>query len=78
MVEKPLATTRLDLDYLKDALGKAKEQDLVISSCHARRFDPPFLWLKSMLGQTKIALGEVMGVDYDFSYAKLRKTGLHE
>lgn len=78
MIEKPLATNHSELKILKESLEIARKNKLIISSCHARRFDPPFLWLKTNLEEIKEELGSVMWIDYDFSYAELRKRGIHE
>jgi predicted dehydrogenase len=67
-VEKPLAVSLAQLEIVKEALEEAKRKGLVISSCHPRRFDPPFVWLKKKLPRLIEALGEVQLFEFDFSY----------
>ena len=45
MCEKPLATETEELTDLWLAL-EAADTDLVITSCHPRRFDIPYVWLQ--------------------------------
>lgn len=68
LIEKPLAMTPPELDELLLIMTVAKEKGLVITSCHPRRFDPPFVWLKSNLQKLQTELGRVIGFNFDFSY----------
>lgn len=70
LVEKPLATDSIDLDILKVAIEGAKNEGLVLTSCHPRRFDSPFLWLKQHSPEFIEELGPVIGFHFDFSYHK--------
>lgn len=69
LVEKPLAMNRNDLDELEKLMALAEQKNLVITSCHPRRFDPPFLWLKKYGKEKELtSLGSVLGFEFDFSY----------
>ncbi|HTM68687.1 MAG TPA: Gfo/Idh/MocA family oxidoreductase [Candidatus Binatia bacterium] len=77
LCEKPLATDRHDLQAVVTALARAGEKGLVVTSCHPRRCDPPFLWVKEHLPSFVDQYGPVIGIDFDFSYHKPGKQGLH-
>lgn len=80
-VEKPIAiscgqitpspsskkTENLGLERLLQA---ASEKSLVVSSCHPRRYDPPFMWLKENLPMLASQLGKPIAFEFDFSYHK--------
>lgn len=70
--EKPMAVTMDEREMLKEAFFIAKQNGLVISSCHPRRFDPPFVWLKEQLTKDKKwvedKLGKVTDFIFDFWY----------
>lgn len=71
LVEKPLITDAQEVERLKDILVTAAAKGLVVSSCHARRFDPPFLWLRRELNSSTSYLAAIGGVQqfhFDFSY----------
>jgi predicted dehydrogenase len=70
LVEKPLAVNEEDLVKLNGLIDLAYARGLEISTCHPRRFDPPFLWLKSMAGELQQRLGDPVGFHFDFSYHK--------
>jgi len=69
-VEKPLATNIDDLKLVKEAIKLAKEKKLVFTSCHPRRYDKPYLWLKDNIQKFTDELGPVISFDFDFSYFK--------
>lgn len=77
-VEKPLAVNTVELEQLPDVLKEAKRNELVISSCHPRRYDPPYLWLKNHLPEFRAALGEPLQVKTDFSYHKPVRSWKHD
>ena len=77
LCDKPLVVDPLDLHSLDQMLGRAEKRKLVVTSCHPRRFDPPYLWLKKNLDSTKATFGDVQSLELDFSYHKPSKTGLH-
>lgn len=66
--EKPLCTRDQDVDSLRGALAIAEKKGLVVTSCHPRRFDPPYLWLKENLGALQEKLGAPLSLSLDFSY----------
>lgn len=68
LVEKPLAVNGSDLEELKSLLVMADERKLVVTTCHLRRFDPPFIWLKRNLPDFQESLGGILKFDFDFSY----------
>lgn len=73
LVEKPLVTTIKDLKSLQTILDTADDHDIIITSCHPRRFDPPFVWLKENLDGLMRNLGNVVSFHFDFSYHKPSK-----
>lgn len=79
--EKPLIHSIAEVSSLVDNILLAKSKGLVLSSCHPRRFDPPFVWLKSYLesDEAKAVLGNVDSVGFDFAYPvpEEGKEGLH-
>ena len=75
-VEKPLGTTIADVNKLKSVLQDAKNNGLVVSSCHPRRFDPPFMWLKKNMPKYK--LGNPIEFSFDFSYHRPSKLWKHD
>lgn len=87
--EKPLADNSADYRVVDHALNEAAENNLVVSSCHPRRFDPPYVNTKhliedpALLGQAfntdqPIDMGRPLGFDFTFRYHKPSKVGLHE
>lgn len=68
LIEKPLINFPDEVEILQGSLRAAESSNLVITSCHPRRFDPPFLWVKSNLDQLIQELGAVTSIDFDFSY----------
>jgi predicted dehydrogenase len=77
LVEKPAAADRHDLPTLGLALIVAKRSSLVVSSCHPRRFDPPFVSLKNRLDYFRTQFGAPLSVTFDFFYHRPSKSGLH-
>jgi len=68
--EKPLITNAAELDLLKDVFRTASTKGLVVTSCHPRRFDPPYVWLKDNLAELTEQLGKPLALTLDFSYDK--------
>ena len=68
--EKPMALTMDERDVLREALFIANQKGLIVSSCHPRRFDPPFVWIKQGLetGVWKDKIGKVTDFIFDFWY----------
>jgi predicted dehydrogenase len=77
-VEKPLAINSQQLESVVGALRSAAERNLIVSSCHPRRFDPPFIWMKQTLPQLVLKLGVVTHFEFDFSYHKPSKEWKHQ
>ncbi|MBI5064863.1 Gfo/Idh/MocA family oxidoreductase [Candidatus Woesearchaeota archaeon] len=77
-VEKPLATKTTELNELKHLLDYASKKNLIVSSCHLRRFDPPYIWLKENMKNFQANLGKIVSFHFDFSYHKPSKTWKHE
>ncbi len=70
LIEKPIASSTSDMITARELIEVAHEKNLIITSCHPRRFDPPFIWLKDELPKHIKRLGPVTGFHYDFSYHK--------
>ncbi len=77
LVEKPLATKVNELEGLKRALLDAKNKGIIVTSCHPRRYDPPFLWLKKNIPIFKKEYGEVISFIFDFSYHQTSRAWKH-
>ncbi len=69
--EKPMVVTFDDKNVLQKALDLASVNNVVISSCHPRRFDHPFVWLKKQLSDerwVKEKFGTITDFNFDFWY----------
>jgi myo-inositol 2-dehydrogenase/D-chiro-inositol 1-dehydrogenase len=77
-VEKPLATTEEDLRLIEGCIKMAKDKGLVLTSCHPRRYDPPFMWLKDNNSRLVEQFGNVISFDFDFTYHKPSKQWKHK
>lgn len=66
--EKPLCTDEKELPELQSILSEASEKRLSIASCHPRRFDPPYVWLKEELPHLTRKYGKILKISLDFSY----------
>ena len=69
--EKPMVENML--------LHMARDKGLILSSCHPRRFDRPFLWLQERLPQFIRRMGKPLTFQFDFFYnaPPESKAGLH-
>lgn len=76
-VEKPLGVTSNEVKGLEKLLRGASDKGLVVSSCHPRRYDPPFMWLKDNLSKLGDELGAPIEFRFDFSYHKPSKDWKH-
>lgn len=72
-VEKPLAINSKEFLLLKNGLESAHKNGLVVSSCHPRRYDPSYLWIKSQIPLWSAQFGSVQNISLDFSYHKPSK-----
>jgi len=79
MCEKPMVVPRkgggAEIDDLLALCDLARERKLVLTSCHPRRFDWPFVWFKELWPKHRRLeipqrFGKVVSVDFDFSYHK--------
>jgi predicted dehydrogenase len=66
--EKPLCSNKEELVRLAKVLELAQENGLVVTSCHPRRFDTPYVGLKEDLENLKAEFGNVLEVKLDFTY----------
>lgn len=70
--EKPMAVSFDDKYVLQKALYLASVNGLMVSSCHPRRFDHPFIWLKKQLNlqysSFRIRLGKITDFEFNFWY----------
>lgn len=77
LVDKPAAATMADIIQLQATLDKAKSDGLVVSSCHPRRFNPPYVRMKEQLDGLLRDLGAALRLDLDFGYRAPKRHGLH-
>lgn len=70
-----ISTTEMAL--VQRAFEVARERSLIISSCHPRRSDPPYVTLKTLLPQLIEEMGAVVSFRLDFSYHRPTKAQLH-
>ena len=75
--EKPMCSSEGEIADLKNILSEAKAAGLVVTSCHPRRFDPPYVWLRRNMGDLTSRYGKPVELRLDFTYHKPTKTGLH-
>ncbi len=73
IIEKPLAVNSGELETMQKLLQQAKEGGIVVTSCHPRRFDPPFVYVKEHLPEWTKKYGKVLKIDFDFSYHRSSK-----
>ena len=77
-VEKPMADNMDDIQVLNYCFTLAEARNLILTTCHPRRFDPPFVWLKKKLPMFVSAFGKILEFKFDFTYHKPSKLGLHK
>lgn len=78
LIEKPLAINEGQFREVTRLLRNASRNNLVVSSCHPRRFDPPFVWAKENLPRFIQQFGRVVHFEFDFSYHKPTATWKHD
>jgi predicted dehydrogenase len=66
--EKPITVTLEDAARLRVCLAMAARKGLVVSSCHPRRFDPPFTALKAAVPDLVEQWGPLKHFDFSFWY----------
>lgn len=64
--EKPISVSVADAEMLAACLNVAAREGVVVSSCHPRRFDPPFLALKEKLPELVELWGPLKHFDFSF------------
>lgn len=74
--EKPMAVSMNDLKILEEVAQTAANNNLVLATCHPRRLDPPFLWIREQIknGTIQAELGEILHFDFTFWYKKVEDT----
>lgn len=77
-VEKPLVVKPDEIKRLPEVLQQASANGLTVSSCHPRRYDPPFMWLKDQLPDFRSNFGEPLQLRFDFSYHKPMRAWKHD
>lgn len=68
LVDKPLAVNRRGWRIAKRALALAAKKKVVVTSCHPRRFDPPYLWTKQNLSRLIGLYGQLTEMHLRFWY----------
>jgi predicted dehydrogenase len=66
--EKPISVSDRDSIVLGPILADAQEKNLVVSTCHPRRFDPPFVQMKANLPNLVRKYGPLKHFDFSFWY----------
>lgn len=61
LVETPLATSWPEYELIRNSLGAAREQGLVVTGCHPHRYDPPLTGTKRLLND-RSKLAELFGL----------------
>jgi predicted dehydrogenase len=75
--EKPLGTTAEDIKVIDRALRTAEKSGVLISSCHPRRLDPAYIWLKEHAQELEAEIGKPLEFRFDFSYHKPTRRWKH-
>jgi predicted dehydrogenase/8-oxo-dGTP pyrophosphatase MutT (NUDIX family) len=77
--EKPLINSSSEIDVLIKNIKLAQKRWLTLSSCHPRRFDRPFLWLKEYLnGVHDLWVIQEVKFNFDYPMPEEGKEWLHE
>ena len=82
--EKPLLVPGQSMEQLEAAFDLAKEKGLVVTSCHPRRYDPPFWWLRNEVSPRRdkpgfqTQFGKVTNFNFSFSYHKPSNAWKHD
>lgn len=77
-VEKPIITSILEAVRLEELMELAVSKELVLLTCHPRRTDPPYVWLKETMLRLEEYLGKPVSLRLSFSYHRASKEGLHD
>lgn len=68
LCEKPMASDLKYFGILKNCFEQAEAKNLVVTSCHPRRFDPPYVWVKQNITELIEKYGPVNNISLDFTY----------
>jgi predicted dehydrogenase len=69
LVEKPIAMTEADLVAVRPLLDRPGDgSGPVVSTCHPRRTDPPFVGLRALLPELIAEFGPVAEAEFRFDY----------
>ena len=71
LVEKPIFIDAPGKKLVEEAVEIAKQKNLVILTCHPRRFDPPVGWLKNNIQQCVVLHGKLVKFTFEFMYHKV-------
>lgn len=71
--EKPMAVSMDDLKAVQDAVALSAQHGLVLATCHPRRLDPPFQWIKARIdsGELAASIGTPRHFAFNFWYPKV-------
>ncbi|EDK72505.1 oxidoreductase domain protein [candidate division TM7 genomosp. GTL1] len=72
LVDKPAAIDATGLRTVRNAIAHRGSR-VVVSSCHPRRFDPPYQALRKRLNRLIARYGALVHIEMDFSYPTPRK-----
>lgn len=74
--EKPMAVSMDDLDQVTRTVNGMAKAGRVLATCHPRRLDPPFLWLKTRVdnGELAASIGTPRHFAFNFWYPKVTDT----
>lgn len=75
--EKPLCNSEEELPRLQASFELAREKGLIVTSCHPRRFDPPYVWLKENIDSLTERFGKALELKMDFTYHKSSEDKAH-
>lgn len=77
--EKPMCNDAAELQDLESVLAYATEKGLTVTSCHPRRFDPPYIEVKNHVPEWIATHGSPLEIKLDFQYRKpaLDRADLH-
>lgn len=76
--EKPVWNGTVETDRATDLIVTARHRSLVLTSCHPRRFEPPFIEVKRRLKKWREELGELREILFRFFYHVPPKGGWRE
>jgi len=79
LVEKPIITALEQIAEFRDMLLIAGKRQVIVTSCHPRRFDEINHAIKNDIAMLTAVHGKIIALDFDFSYHEpsAGKRGLH-